>query len=50
MNEPKWILADIANAIHTMLLAEHGGGEGIRDNELLDRKQSGANSLPLEGR
>ena len=35
MNEPKWILDDIVLAIHSMLLAEHGGGEGIRDKGLL---------------
>lgn len=35
MNEPIWILDDVATAVHTMLLAEHGGGTGIRDRTLL---------------
>ena len=36
MKEPKWILNDIVSAIHSMLIAEHGGSDGIRDDELLD--------------
>jgi death-on-curing protein len=36
MNEPKWILPDVVHAIHTMLLTEHGGSEGVRDNDLLE--------------
>jgi len=35
MNEPIWILDDIVFAIHQMLLAEHGGSTGIRDEALL---------------
>ena len=36
MKEPAWILDDVAQAVHSMLLAEHGGGSGIRDRALLD--------------
>jgi death-on-curing protein len=36
MKEPTWILDDVAQAVHSMLLAEHGGGSGIRDEALLD--------------
>jgi len=36
MIEPVWVLNGIVEAIHTMLLAEHGGGCGIRDKSLLD--------------
>lgn len=35
MSEPKWVLLEVVNAVHQMLLAEHGGGTGIRDQELL---------------
>lgn len=33
---PHWILPEAVLSIHKMLLAEHGGLEGIRDNALLD--------------
>ena len=35
MNEPVWVLDDVVEAIHSILLAEHGGQEGIRDKSLL---------------
>jgi len=35
MNEPIWILDDVVFAVHQMLLAEHGGSTGIRDETLL---------------
>ena len=35
MDEPIWIREDIVLAIHQRQLAEHGGGEGIRDPGLL---------------
>ncbi|HEX7182405.1 MAG TPA: type II toxin-antitoxin system death-on-curing family toxin [Thermoanaerobaculia bacterium] len=35
MGEPVWIRADIVLAIHRRQLAEHGGGEGVRDEGLL---------------
>lgn len=36
MKEPTWVLDNVAQAVHSMLLAEHGGGVGIRDEALLD--------------
>lgn len=36
MNEPIWLLTDVVLAIHQMLLTEHGGSSGIRDQPLLD--------------
>ncbi len=36
MKEPEWVLQDTVVAVHQMLLAEHGGLSGIRDETLLD--------------
>ncbi len=36
MKEPIWVLRDTVIAVHQMLLAEHGGLAGIRDEALLD--------------
>ncbi|WP_198265158.1 type II toxin-antitoxin system death-on-curing family toxin [sulfur-oxidizing endosymbiont of Gigantopelta aegis] len=36
MREPVWVLDEIVESVHSMLLAEHGGGSGIRDKALLD--------------
>jgi len=36
MKEPVWVLRDVVIAVHQMLLAEHGGPPGIRDEALLD--------------
>ena len=36
MNHPKWVLREVVIAVHQMLLAEHGGLPGIRDEALLD--------------
>jgi len=36
MREPVWVLDEIVESVHSMLLAEHGGGTGIRDKALLD--------------
>ena len=33
--EPRWLTEEVIHAIHGMLLAEHGGGTGIRDEGLL---------------
>lgn len=35
MTEPVWILPDVVLAVQKMLLAEHGGLPGIRDDSLL---------------
>jgi death-on-curing protein len=34
-SEPEWIALELALAIHDRQLAEHGGGEGTRDQGLL---------------
>lgn len=36
MKEPFWILYEAVLSIHNMLLAEHGGLQGVRDSKLLD--------------
>ena len=36
MKEPVWVLQDTVVAVHQMLLAEHGGLSGIRDETLLE--------------
>lgn len=35
MDEPRWLRESVVLAIHGEQLAEHGGGEGIRDQGLL---------------
>lgn len=35
MDEPTWLLYEAVLAMHDRQLAEHGGGEGIRDEGLL---------------
>ena len=36
MREPVWVLPEVVMAVHQMLLAEHGGALGIRDENLLE--------------
>lgn len=36
MGEPFWVRDDVVLAIHRRQLAEHGGGEGLRDRGLLE--------------
>jgi death-on-curing protein len=31
-----WVTAEVASAAHAEQLAEHGGGEGVRDSRLLE--------------
>lgn len=35
MTEPRWLRADVVEAIHLRQLAEHGGAAGVRDAGLL---------------
>jgi death-on-curing protein len=42
MMEPKWVLEEVVLAIHTMLLSEHGGATGIRDEAMLQSALSRA--------
>ena len=36
MDDPIWINRELATAIHSRQLAEHGGADGVRDAGLLD--------------
>ena len=36
MRKPAWVLPEVVMAVHQMLLAEHGGALGIRDETLLE--------------
>ena len=36
MDDPIWITRELATAIHSRQLAEHGGADGVRDAGLLD--------------
>ncbi len=36
MNEPVWVIPELALAVHQLLIAEHGGSPGVRDRALLD--------------
>lgn len=36
MKEPIWVLPELVTSVHQMLLAEHGGSPGVRDQRLLD--------------
>jgi len=36
MFEPVWVRDDVARAVHRRQIAEHGGGDGVRDAGLLD--------------
>ncbi len=36
MKEPAWVLNEVVQAVHSLLLTEHGGGIGVRDHGLLD--------------
>ncbi len=35
-DEPAWFEEDVVKAIHSRQLAEHGGGDGIRDHGMLE--------------
>jgi death-on-curing protein len=36
MKNPKWLLADFVVTAHSLVLAAHGGPEGIRDEKMLE--------------
>lgn len=36
MNEPRWVLKGVVVAVHCLLIDEHGGRPGIRDEVLLE--------------
>jgi death-on-curing protein len=45
MKEPAWVLRDVVVAAQQILLAEHGGLSGIRDDALLDSALSRPQNL-----
>lgn len=45
MKEPTWVLRDVVVAVQQMLLSEHGGLAGIRDEALLDSALSRPQNL-----
>ena len=44
-----WVALDVALAAHLEQLAEHGGGEGVRDERLLDSAMAQAQNLSVYG-
>jgi death on curing protein len=44
-----WVATDVALAAHREQLAEHGGGEGVRDERLLDSAMARALNLAAYG-
>ncbi len=44
-----WVATDVALAAHREQLAEHGGGEGVRDERLLDSAIARAPNLAAYG-
>ena len=47
--EPRWVPIDVAIAVHDRQLAEHGGGEGVRDVILLESAMARPQNLALYG-
>lgn len=45
MKEPHWITKAAALAMHNRQLAEHGGGDGVRDEGLLESALARAQNL-----
>ncbi|MBA2770584.1 MAG: type II toxin-antitoxin system death-on-curing family toxin [Sphingomonas sp.] len=44
-----WVAADVAIAAHAEQLAEHGGGEGVRDMKLLESAMARPQNLAAYG-
>lgn len=44
-----WVTAAVAHAAHAEQLAEHGGGEGVRDNGLLESAMARPQNLLAYG-
>ena len=49
MTEPEWLSKDLMMAVHDEQLAEHGGGEGVRDAGALDSAMMRPRNLALYG-
>ena len=47
--EPVWLTRDVVLAIHEEQLAEHGGGEGVRDLSLMERALARPQNLAAYG-
>lgn len=47
--EWKWLGVEAILAVHEELLAEHGGGSGIRDRGLLESALARPQNLPADG-
>ena len=47
--EPVWLLRSVVEAIHDEQLAEHGGGDGLRDAGLLDSALARPRNLAAYG-
>jgi len=47
--EWKWVALGVARAAHAEQLAEHGGGEGVRDDNLLDSAMARPRNLAAYG-
>jgi death on curing protein len=45
-----WVALEVAEAAHLEQLAEHGGGEGMRDERLLDSAMARAQNLAVHGK
>lgn len=50
MKTPVWVRRDVVLAVQEMLLAEHGGAAGIRDEGMLDSALSRPENLFAYGR
>jgi death on curing protein len=49
MTEWIWVTTEVALAAHREQLAEHGGGDGVRDERLLDSAMARAPNLAAYG-
>jgi death on curing protein len=49
MAEWVWLATEVAMAAHREQLAEHGGGQGVRDERLLDSAMARAKNLAAYG-
>jgi len=47
--DPDWLALDVVLAIHDEQLAEHGGGEGLRDLGLLESAMARPRNLAADG-
>ena len=36
MNEPRWLLRRVVLSLHSMVIEEHGGPDGIRNHDMFD--------------